>query len=187
MTLRAGAGLPSRRSDDVFPAIATALAAASHDAFRVLHFSVQRDHVHLLVEADGPRRFTRGIQGLAIRVARACNRALGRRGGVWDDRYHAKMLPTPREVRNALVYVLTNVKKHAPGACGIDPRSSARWFDGWRRAVATTPGPSPVARARTWLARVGWRLHGLIGVEEMPCVVRRVDDGKLARAAGSIS
>jgi hypothetical protein len=143
------------------------LAAASHDVFRVVHFSVQRDHVHLLVEADVPDRLARGIQGLAIRAARACNRALGRRGAVWGDRYHSRMLATPREVRNALVYILANVKKHIPGTRGMDPRSSARWFDGWRRKVATT-GPSPVARACTWLARVGWRRHGLIDLEEAP-------------------
>ena len=168
MTLRADASLPSLRSDHVFPAIAVALAASSHDAFRVLHFSVQRDHVHLVVEADEPRRFMRGIQGLAIRVARACNRALGRRGAVWADRYHARLLATPREVRNALVYVLANVKKHVRGVRGMDPRSSARWFDGWRGTVASRSEPSPVATAGTWLARVGWRRHGLIDVEESP-------------------
>jgi hypothetical protein len=86
------------------------------------------------------------------------------------------MLSTPREVRNALVYILANVKKHIPGTRGMDPRSSARWFDGWRRVTAMTPEPSPVASARTWLARVGWRVHGLIGVEETPRGVRGAAD-----------
>jgi REP element-mobilizing transposase RayT len=168
VTLRGGDGLPSLRSGRLFTALSAALAAAARDAFRVLHFSVQRDHVHLLVEADASSRFARGIQGLAIRAARAVNRVLGRRGAVWSDRYHARMLATPREVRNALVYVLANVKKHVPGTRGVDPRSSARWFDGWRRKVAATTEPSPVASARTWLAGVGWRRHGLIDVEEAP-------------------
>jgi hypothetical protein len=78
------------------------------------------------------------------------------------------MLPTPREVRNALVYVLANFKKHVRNAKGMDPRSSARWFDGWRRPIVDPEKPSPVARARTWLARVGWRRHGLIHVAEGP-------------------
>jgi hypothetical protein len=78
------------------------------------------------------------------------------------------MLTTPREVRNALVYVLANVKKHVPGTRGMDPRSSARWFDGWRRAIDAAGEPSPVAKPRTWLARVGWRRHGSIAVEEAP-------------------
>ena len=105
---------------------------------------------------------------MAIRAARACNRTLGRRGVVWSDRYHARMLATPREVRNALVYILANVKKHVPGTRGIDPRSSARWFEGWHRAIDAPGEPSPVAKACTWLARVGWRRHGLLGVEEAP-------------------
>src|SRR5262249_22714935 len=75
------------------------------------HFSVQSDHIHLLVEADEPAALVRGMQGLAIRVAKSVNRALKRCGAVWADRFHARTLRTPREVRNALVYVLNNVKK----------------------------------------------------------------------------
>jgi len=173
VTLRARAGLPSLRGERVFGVLLTALAAASRAGFRVLHFSVQTDHVHLLVEGDGHPALTRGLQGLAIRLAKSVNCALGLHGGVWSDRYHARLLATPREVRNALVYVLMNVRKHAPGVRGLDPRSSAGWFTGWRVPVATAPGAGPVARARTWLARVGWRRHGRIGVEEAPGRHRR--------------
>jgi hypothetical protein len=98
------------------------------------------------VEADEPPRFERGVRGLAIRVAKAVNRALGRRGRVWADRYHAHLLRTPREVRNALVYVLNNFRKHVRGARGLDPRSSARWFDGWRRSFGRVVDPR---RSRT--------------------------------------
>ncbi len=135
---------------------------------RSFHVSIQADHLHLLVEADGPTGFERGVRGLAIRVAKAVNGALGRRGRVWGDRYHARLLRTPREVRNALVYVLNNVRKHIRAARGLDPCSSARWFQGWRQAVGRADGECPVARARTWLARVGWLRHGLIDVAEAP-------------------
>jgi REP-associated tyrosine transposase len=128
--------------------------------FRVLHFSVQADHLHLLVEADRPTGLARGIQGLAIRVAKAINRVLGRHGAVWGDRNHARKLGTPREVRNALVYILDNWRKHVPGARGVDARSSAGWFDGWRSAVPRRDESPPVASPRTWLARIGWRRHG---------------------------
>ena len=168
VTLRASAGLPSLRSGRMYAVVIAACTAASCDGFRLLHFSVQRDHVHLLVEADRPLRLTRGIQGLAIRAARACNKVLGRRGAVWGDRYHSRTLGTPREVRNALVYILANLRKHVPCAKGIDPRSSARWFDGWRDRMLKADDPSPVATARTWLARKGWRVHGLIGLDEAP-------------------
>jgi len=95
----------------------------------------------LLVDADAELR--RGVQGLTIRVAKAVNRALGRRGKVWDDRYHARALPTPREVRHALVYVLQNCRKHLPGFRGLDPRSSAAWFDGWRTQTNAPAGRPP--------------------------------------------
>jgi putative transposase len=168
VTLRAAAGLSSLRADRLFPAVRAALTAATSPRFRVLQFSVQRDHLHLLVEASTPTGFERGVRGLAIRVARAVNRVLRRTGSVWGDRYHARMLKTPREVRNALVYVLNNWRKHEPAACGLDPLSSARWFEGWRKPTQPDGGSSPVARARTWLASVGWKLRGLIGVDERP-------------------
>jgi len=124
VTLRAQGGLPSLRSDEVFGSVRRALGRASSARFRLLQFSVQTDHVHVLVEGDDGIELRRGIQGLAIRVAKAINWRLGRHGGVWDGRYHARALRTPREVRNALVYVLQNWRKHVPGARGLDARSS---------------------------------------------------------------
>lgn len=157
------------RDERLFVAIRRAFAAASRGTFRLLHFSVQSDHLHLLVESDEPTRLARAIQGLAIRVARAVNRALRRRGSVWGDRYHARMLRTPREVRNALVYVLANWRKHVPGAQGMDPRSSATCFSGWRtRPARIICADAPVVGTRTWLAAVGWRRRGLIDVSEAP-------------------
>jgi len=168
VTLRAADGIPSLRSERVFPAVREALAAGSREKFRVVHWSVQRDHLHLLVEAADTRAFRSGCQGLAVRIAKAVNRRLGRHGAVWGDRYHARSLSTPRAVRTALVYVLANWRKHVRGARGWDPRSSAAWFDGWRTAPRPPAGPPPVVPARTWLARVGWRRHGLVRSSEAP-------------------
>jgi len=61
-----------------------------------------------------------------------------------------------------------NRAKHCEGERGLDPCSSAPWFDGWLHPVATVPAPAPVVRARTWLAAVGWRRHGLLGLDEQP-------------------
>jgi hypothetical protein len=108
------------------------------------------------------------MRGLAIRTARAINRAVCRHGAVWADRFHARALATPREVRNALVYVLQNWKKHEPGAAGIDPRSSGEWFVGWRDVLPCVRGRSPVAAPRTWLLRRGWWRHGRIDHADGP-------------------
>jgi hypothetical protein len=101
-------------------------------------------------------------------VARAVNRALGRRGSVWGERYHARALKTPREVRSALVYVLMNRRKHSGTAEDLDPCSSAPWFTGWRQKIPITSGRAPVTPARSWLASVGWHRHGLLGLDEQP-------------------
>src|SRR5262249_40243892 len=104
------------RSQHVFPTVCIALAAATRRTparFRVLHFSVQWDHLHLIVEARDQRALSSGMQGLAIRVARAVNQLVVRRGRFWADRWHGRDLTSPRAVRNALVYVFGNFRKHA--------------------------------------------------------------------------
>jgi len=168
VTLRAGIGVPSLRDERLLSVLRATFRSASTARFRVVAFSIQADHLHLVAEADGPTLFTRGMQGLAIRVAKAVNRALGRRGSVWGDRYHARLLRTPREVRTAFVYVLNNFRKHVRASSGIDPYSSASWFDGWRNRATRSHEASPVAAPRTWLGHVGWRRGGLIDPDEFP-------------------
>jgi putative transposase len=174
VTLRAGRGLASLRKQALFKELRRSIKQASRLWFRIVHFSVQSNHVHLVVEATDRESLSRGAAGLSIRLARAANRAIGRRGSVWRDRYHARPLRTPREVRSCLVYVLANWRQHAHGARGLDPCASGAWFDGWR-----TPLPSdarsrelddatPVVSARTWLGSSGWRRHGLIDMREHP-------------------
>jgi putative transposase len=177
-TLRAAALPASLRAPAVFAAVRVAIAKASRSPFRIIAFSVQRDHLHLVVEADDTRALSRGLQGLSIRVAKAVNRVLGRRGAVWSDRYHARDLTSPRAVRNALVYVLQNYRKHAQDrGQRVDPCSSAPWFTGWKERVRTTMS-SPVVTARTWLARWGWRRHGLLDPEERPRARRGPERGR---------
>jgi hypothetical protein len=166
--MRAVRGLTSLRGERPFAALYRALSLASKVWFRVIHFSVQSDHVHLIVEADDRVALIRGVQGLAVRCARAVNRALGRRGTVWPQRYHGRALRTPRETRSGMRYVLLNFCKHLRARPGIDPRSSAPWFDGWRQVVVA-PGTSPVCLPQTWLAATGWRrAGGSIDFDEAP-------------------
>jgi len=168
VTLRADRRLPSLREERLVLALRRGLARASRCEFRILQFSIQTDHVHLMVEAEDRSALSRGVQGLGIRLAKAVNSVLGRRGKVWTDRFHARPLRSPREVRNGLVYVLQNWRKHLPAVGGIDPCSSAPWFTGWRKASSSMSGSPPVYPPRTWLAAVGWQRHGLIGLDEAP-------------------
>lgn len=119
--------------------------------------------MHLLVEVLHRTALSRGVQGLAVRLARALNRMMSRRGKVFADRFHSRVLATPRQVRHAIAYVPCNGRKHghAPGRRWLDPCSSAAAFDGWEGAPRREPGHRlPVAAPRTWLLRVGWRRGG---------------------------
>jgi REP element-mobilizing transposase RayT len=171
VTLRARADLGSLRGARLYPVVESSLADASRSSFRVVHFSVQGDHVHLVAEAHDKVTLSSGIRGLVIRTARAINRVVGRKGPVWVDRYHARELRNPREVRHALRYVLLNARKDRREVVRFDPCSSARWFDGWRdqdALVDIAADPPAVAAARTWLLGVGWRRHGLLRMDETP-------------------
>jgi hypothetical protein len=155
----------------------------SPERFRVLHFSVQWDHVHLIVEASDERALSSGMRSIAIRVARCVNELVMRRGRLWSDRWHGRALTSPRAVRNALIYVLANFRKHAYErlAPGVDAFSSAAAFDGWHGVAtgAALPRAGPpfhtamarrvvVSESKTWLGATGWRRAGLIGVVEAP-------------------
>jgi hypothetical protein len=184
VTLRVRRDVPSLRTVRIVHEIERSFAdGRARPGFRLVHYSLQGNHAHLLVEARNKDTLGRGMMALASRVARAVNRVADRSGPVLAGRYHLRLLPTPREVRNALRYVLLNGRRHAALASGaiaprvvLDRASSARWFDGWKRWVPSAPAnapaaPSPrppVARARTWLLAVGWRRHGLIDPADVP-------------------
>ena len=142
MVLRTVAGIPSLRRPDVFAAVRAALVAgSSRFGMRIVHFSVQGNHIHLISEAHDGLSLTRGMQGLTVRIARAVNRVAERSGKVFDDHYFARELCTPAEVRRAVRYVLDNAMLHA----GASPRT-----DGCSSST-------PVVAPRTWLLAVGWR------------------------------
>ena len=155
VTLRMAPHVYNLRSRRSFRVIEAALRIGG-DRFdvRVVQFSVQGNHIHLLVEAPDRRALARAIQGFSIRVAKGLNRMMGCKGRVFDDRYHARVLRTPTEVRHAIHDVLENARKHAaqrgetysPGY--VDPYSSAGAPD-----LALPP-------AQTWLLRTGWKRAG---------------------------
>jgi len=180
VTLRCLDHVWNLRSRRGFGVIAPAIARAQRaDEFSVAHFSVQGNHLHLIVEARDDRALSEGVQGLSVRLAKGLNRMMGRHGRVFSDRYHAHVLTTPAEVRRALAYVLLNRRSHlarsgeAPAGDGLDPYSSAGTFDGWaavepKRAGPRAPAPAVVAHPRTWLLRAGWRRRGLLSPDEVP-------------------
>lgn len=167
VTTRLLPGLPNLRRERTLMTLRNALSAGSDRfGFRLVEFSIQSNHLHFIAEAEDARAIARGMQGLLVRVAKALNREWGRRGKVLSDRYHARILRTPSEVRTALVYVLQNARKHGAGILGIDAFSSGVWFEGWNDRVARSS--RPIARACSWLLTSGWLRGGRLSTHETP-------------------
>ncbi|MBK8101257.1 MAG: hypothetical protein IPK26_29600 [Planctomycetes bacterium] len=181
VTVKVRPGLPRLRHHREFAALCAALAAGAGGpaagrgtTFRLCHFALSGEQLHLLVEARNRRVLCRGVQGLLVRVARALNRLWRRRGKVFADRYDDQALTTPAATHAAMHQLLR--RPPDPGAEGggnepgaVDPFTSAPW-SGAEPAPAVADVPCPVLPARTWLLRVGWRRHGRLAA---PAKARR--------------
>jgi REP element-mobilizing transposase RayT len=173
------------------------LTTARREDFRIVHVSIQRTHVHLLVEADHKGALASGMQGFQISAAKHLNAAISkgrpgprRRGVVFPDRYYAEVITSPRQARHALNYVLNNWRKHEEDQSlkisdwKIDWFSTAAMFPGWAEYAPyeeepflwrgpETYDPLVVYQPRTWLLRDGWRKGGApISTREVPSAKR---------------
>ncbi|MEO7730820.1 MAG: transposase, partial [Kofleriaceae bacterium] len=181
VVLRVRPEIGSLRRPEMFRAIREAsVCAAVRERIRIVHVSVQRTHIHMIVEAANKGMLARGMQGFQISAARHINTALGdgtrrRRGGVFVDRYHLVVLTSPTQARHALSYVLNNWRKHAEdrevgrGAL-IDRFSSGCSFADWQELahkdvmwkLPDDDDPIVVYRPRSWLLSKGWKLTGSV-------------------------
>ena len=145
VTMRIASGVQTLRSTRMYPAVREAtLCAARREDFRIVHMSIQRNHVHLIVEADSKTALSKGIWGFEISAAKHINAAVGartgkrRKGAVFAGRYHRTTLTTPRAVRNTIAYVLNNWRHHREDQSPytkqwlVDRYASAIYFDGWK-------------------------------------------------------
>ncbi len=208
VVLRVAKAVGNLRRRDLYRALRTAtLTVAKHEDVRIVHVSIQRNHVHLLVEAKDKRALARGMQSFQISAAKLINAQLvlengeRRRGSVFPDRYHLEVITNRRQARHALAYVLNNWRKHGEHrdpdlrGCQVDPFSTGARFTGWRgtpRSPEPLDEPLVVWEPRTWLLTDGWRLYGLVSPYEVPSSTerrRRVDRAVTAqlRSIGAIA
>jgi REP element-mobilizing transposase RayT len=175
VTLRLLPEIKRLRRRGQYRAIRQALSRTAHRRdCRICQYSVQGNHLHLVVEPSSKEGLRRGMMSFKSSCAKRLNGVVARHGRVFADRYHVRYLDTPAQVRRALSYVLNNWRRHredrnAPWR--FDPFSSADLFDGWtdRHGMWTRPeGDRPVAASRFWLLTKGWRRHGTIRAEEVP-------------------
>ncbi|HEY4241675.1 MAG TPA: transposase [Kofleriaceae bacterium] len=169
VTLRVGRDVPYLRKRSIWRAIAKAAMAAAK-TIRVVHASVQHDHLHVLVEASDQRALTKGMLAFQVSAAHWINRAAQRTGRVFSDRYHARVIKTPREARNAIRYVLSNWRKHGEDAhlrWAIDPFSTGYAFWTEQRQPRDYE-PLPTEEPGSWLLRTGWQRAGAISPYDVP-------------------
>jgi REP element-mobilizing transposase RayT len=166
----------------IFKTLRAIFARPNVEGFQVVHYSVQTDHIHLVVEAANRKAFSSGMRSLGIRAALRINALLGRKKGrVVRDRYHRRDLFSALQVRRVLRYVLLNGQKHEAVVKGqLDPCSSSGAFDGWlelftvnergilhstgdpRRGLPTAAREAPSPAPWTELLASGWRSEGLL-------------------------
>ena len=176
VTLRIARGLPNLRVPTTYAVIKRVFRQArERTGFRLVHYSVQRTHLHLIVEAADHVALRRGLAALEIRLALALNRLWKREGRVFGDRYHNQVVSAPRFARHVLLYVLANARKHAQQAGVVlparwlDPFSSARAFPGWSTTPVSPPREElPVVEPSVWLLTSGWRRRGPLPVDAVP-------------------
>jgi putative transposase len=184
VVMRVVKGVPKLRQGRAYRAVRRVLVKClGSESFRVCHLSIQANHLHFIIEATDRDALSAGMRRLNILVARALNRELGRRGKLFEFRYHATQIKSPRQSRHALAYVLNNWRRHREDEgcerakyARLDPYSSALSFDGWARATYKVPddhAPLPVAAPETWLLRVGWKKYGVIDEHEVPGPLHR--------------
>jgi REP element-mobilizing transposase RayT len=180
VVMRVAPEVGSLRRRKMYKAVREAtITAALRERFRIVHVSLQRNHVHMLVEAEHRAALARGMQGFQISAARHINIALGdgvrrRRGKVFADRYHVEVIRTPTQARHAIRYVLSNFRKHGEDRDGlsstwlVDPFSTGILFPDWQELqdqawmwpIRATYDPLVVRRPQGWLLREGWKRGG---------------------------
>jgi REP element-mobilizing transposase RayT len=165
VTVRLAAGLPGLRKKPEWDVLKRCFRAMLDRAgFRLCHYSVLNNHLHLLVEADDPKALARGMQSLLTRIAKRLNSLWSRTGRVFADRFHSHVLRTATEVRHALLYVLNNARRHGVALLGLlDRFASGGWFDGWLPSANVAAWPEDdrlVSKPGSWYLKGGWRRQG---------------------------
>lgn len=189
VVLRVVADVGTLRRRKMYQAVREAtIVAAVRERIRIVQISLQRNHVHLLVEAESKLALSRGVQGFQISAAKNINAMLGedryrrRRGRVFADRYFAEIIKSPTQARHALNYVMNNWRKHKEDQQGlartwlVDPFSSGASFPDWQELegrdfmwpLRETYDPLVVRRPQSWVLREGWKRHGPISAREVP-------------------
>lgn len=104
----------SIRNKNCLRLLKRAIINARSHGLRIIHYSLQSNHIHLIVESENNEVLTRGMRSLTVTFAKGL-----KKGRVQIERYHLHVLKTLRETRNAVQYVLFNQQKHEKGTYSV--------------------------------------------------------------------
>ncbi len=168
ITVRLTPGIATLRSKKTFKIFARGVKNAKALGLRILHFAVLGNHFHVIAEADDQKTLASGMRSLNGTIAKAFVTETTRQ--IFTARYHSEILNTPTQVKNALLYVLTNAAKHFRRSYAADEYSSLATFKGLQILCRFRPhldwtvssanellNGVQLSQPRSWLASVGWR------------------------------
>lgn len=177
LTLKVSAKKWDLRCEDVSAAFKNGAAGAQKFGLRILHYSILRDHIHLIVEAKDNHSLAQGMRSFGSRLGIALRKIFGGSGPVFKGRYHLSVIKSPSQMKNSLAYVLQNFAKHSQLLKHVDQFSSAAYFNDWSALFGPTAGPilldlnvsqrqlaperlaqipNYLCQPKSWLAREGW-------------------------------
>lgn len=170
LTLRLRDGLTGLRSEKFLAQFRKAAVGATKKGLRILHYSLQTNHFHILAEADNNQILANAMKSLVTCLAIWLKKMWRRKGSIFSERFHSRILRTPTEVKRVLRYILLNYARHAGVSARIDYYSSGHAFSKWqellneltdliREQVAQEVDPDNsrgLSQPESWLASVGW-------------------------------
>ncbi len=168
VTVKLVAGLPSLREGEALEVVRNAIGRVNRGGrIRIVEYSIQSNHLHLIVEAENSADLSRGMASLNTGLGMRLNRIWDRvgQGSVFVERFHLVLIRSPRQMRNTLNYVLRNDVHHGLNLRTLDPCSSAPAFTGWRQLQSPKARTQRLAAAKTcvaatpqtWLLQTGWK------------------------------
>lgn len=117
---------------------------------KIIHYTLEYNHIHLLVEAASNRVLHSGMQAFGISLAKGINRFKRLKGTVYKHRYHYRQISSPRDLKNVLHYIFHNGIKHKRTRFALDLYNSylaekRLWaeiklrpeLNGWQRKLLT--------------------------------------------------
>lgn len=95
---------------------------------RIIHYTLEYNHIHLLVEAADKQTVHQGMQSFGITFAKKINAIKRLKGTVYKHRYHLRKINSPRELKNVLYYIFNNGIHHKRTSTVLDPYNTLPAF-----------------------------------------------------------